>query len=255
MYFFSVRKTLVVLLCVAMPGWWNSGLRGQTASDSQSQSLTVAAQSEVRSQLFHLKPGNSFEVTGSSDDARFSVDLFVYNAEKELVGKDDPDSTEASFKWQPAVEGDYYVLARNSSDGSGTIRITVTARFGGTRGLSGTGTANANYATIKVFYATDRAVAGSDSRGPTYGGDPDATDQVHYGEVSVSIPRDHRMGELEGPSIWRLEFKEGRCHEVRDPAERGAGGRVRFYEGRVGPGGALAEKGNPGFCARIQHVV
>ncbi len=146
-------------------------------------------------------------MTGSSDDARFSVDLFVYNTDKELVGKDDPDSTEASFKWQPAVEGDYYVLARNTSDGAGTIHVAVTGGAGKTRGL-GTPTGGANYAMVKVFYATDRAVAGSDSRGPTYSGEPDASGQMHYGEVSVSIPRDHRMGELEGPSIWRLEFKQ-----------------------------------------------
>lgn len=244
MCFFSVRRMLVVLLWVAMPGWWTNGaLRGQTSgdaasqsqsqsaspspsegqgqvrgqnpspstnpspSDNQSQSLTVPAQSEVRSQLFHLKPGSGFEVTGNSDDARFSVDLFVYNSDKDLVGKDDPDSTEASFKWQPAVEGDYYVLARNTSDGSGTIHVAVTGWLGGARGLTPTPTVTANYAVIKVFYATDRAQAASDSRGPTYSGEPDANGQLHYGEVSVSIPRDHRIGELEGPSIWRLEFK------------------------------------------------
>jgi esterase/lipase superfamily enzyme len=185
-------------------------------SPNASQSLTVAAQSEVRSQLFHLKPGSGLEVTGSSDDARFSVDLFVYSSDKRLVGKDDPDSTEASFKWRPVAEGDYYVLARNTSDGSGTINITVTGGGSGagaknssrSRSIGGTGTATADFAMIKVFYATDRAVAGSDSKGPTFSGEPDANGQMHYGEVSVSIPRDHRMGELEGPSIWRLEFKE-----------------------------------------------
>lgn len=29
---------------------------------------------------------------------------------------------------------------------------------------------------------------------------------MEYGLCRVSIPRDHKMGELEGPSIWRLEF-------------------------------------------------
>ncbi|MEL7478918.1 MAG: alpha/beta hydrolase [Pseudomonadota bacterium] len=29
-----------------------------------------------------------------------------------------------------------------------------------------------------------------------------------YGSTEVSIPRDHRMGELESPSIWRLEINE-----------------------------------------------
>lgn len=31
---------------------------------------------------------------------------------------------------------------------------------------------------------------------------------VSYGTCDVSIPRDHRMGEVERPSIWKLEFRE-----------------------------------------------
>lgn len=241
MYCLSMNRRLAVLLCAAVAGgWMGGGLRGQTSglspsvspsaspsqsasvspsasaspSPSLSQSIKVAAQSEARSELIHLKAGNGIEVTGSSDDARFSVDLFVYNSDKELVGKDDPSSTEASFKWRAAAEGDYYVLARNASEGAGTINITVTAGngWGGkSRGLTppaATVAAGANYAGVNVYYATDRAVSGSDSRGPTYGPDPDPDGKLHYGMVGVSIPRDHRMGELEGPSILRLEFHE-----------------------------------------------
>jgi esterase/lipase superfamily enzyme len=225
MCFLSVRKIQAAVVCVLVLQWAAGGLQAQagseapspsaipgagqspTQSSSQEQTLAVAAQTEVRSQAFHLKPGSGLEVTGSSDDARFSVDLFVYNADKELVGKDDPDSSEASFKWQAVVEGDYYLLARNTTDGAGTIHVAVTGAEGRSRGI-GAPTTTPNYAMVKVFYATDRAVGAGDSRGPTYTGEPDPGGQIHYGEVSVSIPRDHRMGELEGPSIWRLEFKE-----------------------------------------------
>lgn len=215
MYRFSVRKTLVVLLCAAASFcWMGRSLQGQAADDRtrSEHSLNVAAQTEVRSELFHLKAGNGIEVTGSSSDPQFSVDLFVYNADKELVGKDNPDSTEPAFRWHAAVEGDYYVLARNTSAAAGTIKITESSAASAgrkTRGLGGpTAPATAGYAVVNIFYATDRGVTGSDSRGPTYGGDPDAGDQLHYGEVAISIPRDHRMGELEGPSILRLEFHE-----------------------------------------------
>ena len=219
--FVPERGKLVVLLCAAMA--WScagGGLRAQTSSDGtksqssdspKSQSLAVGPRSEVRSELLHLKPGDTIVVTGSSDDARFGVDLYVYSADKELVGKDDPDSTEPSFRWKPAVEGDYYVLARNEGEGSGTITIAVKAGWAGGKSRSltpGTATAAANYAGIDVFFATDRAVTGSDSRGPTFGGDPDANETLHFGKISVSIPRDHRMGELEGPSILRLEFHQ-----------------------------------------------
>jgi esterase/lipase superfamily enzyme len=35
-----------------------------------------------------------------------------------------------------------------------------------------------------------------------------------YGTCDVSIPRDHRPGELESPSIWRLEFREDPAKHV-----------------------------------------
>ena len=58
-------------------------------------------------------------------------------------------------------------------------------------------------AVERVFYATDR------KRGPSpplsFGGEPGAG--LSYGRSDVTIPRAHEMGEVEGPSIWRLEFQ------------------------------------------------
>lgn len=62
-----------------------------------------------------------------------------------------------------------------------------------------------NYATVEVFYATDRKPTGSQEANEAYGfqrGD------LQLGICRVSVPRDHRMGELESPSVWRLEFRE-----------------------------------------------
>ena len=61
------------------------------------------------------------------------------------------------------------------------------------------------HATIKVFYATDRARTGSDKADKFYGG---SRGLMEYGTTDVSIPRDHRMGSLESPSILKLEFYE-----------------------------------------------
>jgi esterase/lipase superfamily enzyme len=63
----------------------------------------------------------------------------------------------------------------------------------------------ANYATIRVFYATDRHRTASTRPDRVYGA---ARAEVSYGTCDVSIPRDHRMGELEAPSLWRLEVRE-----------------------------------------------
>lgn len=75
----------------------------------------------------------------------------------------------------------------------------VTARDGG---------ANENYAVVRVFYATDRQSTGDGAPGNFYGGDRQLDEALHFGTLDVSIPRDHRMGHIERPSIWRLEFRQ-----------------------------------------------
>lgn len=59
------------------------------------------------------------------------------------------------------------------------------------------------YAVVKVFYATDRENTGAKDPAQTYGGD---RGPLAFGVATVSIPRDHRLGALETPSIWRLEW-------------------------------------------------
>lgn len=59
------------------------------------------------------------------------------------------------------------------------------------------------YVVVKVFYATDRKNTGAKDPAETYGGD---RGPLTFGVATVSIPRDHRMGALETPSIWRLEW-------------------------------------------------
>jgi esterase/lipase superfamily enzyme len=74
----------------------------------------------------------------------------------------------------------------------------VTAKDGGSE----------NYAVVKVFYATDRQPTGDSAAGNFYGGDRQLDETLHFGTLDVSIPRDHRMGHIERPSIWRLEFRQ-----------------------------------------------
>ncbi len=76
------------------------------------------------------------------------------------------------------------------------------------------GTANPNVAPgaefhqVRVFYATDRKPAGE-----TFGGE--RGEGLRYGSVFVSVPRNHVIGAIEKPSIWRLEFSpDPRRHMV-----------------------------------------
>lgn len=63
----------------------------------------------------------------------------------------------------------------------------------------------AKYAVVRVYYATDRLGDTNLPPGQVFGG---RRGELSYGHCDVSIPRDHRMGELEQPSIWKLEWSE-----------------------------------------------
>ena len=62
-------------------------------------------------------------------------------------------------------------------------------------------TASGTHAAVKVFFATDRAEQKVDPRKIYYGQERAA---ISYGQAVVSIPRDHRMGQLERPAVWRF---------------------------------------------------
>ena len=57
------------------------------------------------------------------------------------------------------------------------------------------------HAVVKVFYATDRRELKVDTKKIYYGHERAA---MSYGQAVVSIPRDHRMGQLERPAVWRF---------------------------------------------------
>ena len=59
------------------------------------------------------------------------------------------------------------------------------------------------HALVQVFYATDRQPTGDDNPDDIYG--TKWSTKLEFGICDVSIPRDHLLGKLEGPSIWRLE--------------------------------------------------
>ena len=64
------------------------------------------------------------------------------------------------------------------------------------------------YALVRVFYATDRSPVPESGRVKTFGS---KRGTLSFGTCDVSIPRDHKVGELEAPSLlkfWRMDFHE-----------------------------------------------
>lgn len=66
-------------------------------------------------------------------------------------------------------------------------------------------TAPTNAEVVRVFFATDRAQTQAQfvDFGPKRG-----DGALKFGSFDVSIPRDHRMANIERPTMWKFEFSE-----------------------------------------------
>lgn len=64
---------------------------------------------------------------------------------------------------------------------------------------------NPDFVKLPIYFGTDRDYDKAADINDAFG-----TERSHlkYGIVNVSIPHDHRVGELESPSIWKFEFSE-----------------------------------------------
>jgi esterase/lipase superfamily enzyme len=60
------------------------------------------------------------------------------------------------------------------------------------------------YTVIPIFYGTDRAHKAMAGSAPSYGPE---RGELTYGVAEVSVPDDHRMGEIERPRWWKLQFR------------------------------------------------
>jgi esterase/lipase superfamily enzyme len=66
--------------------------------------------------------------------------------------------------------------------------------------------AKMGFTAVPVFYGTDRNATGDNTPARFYGNT--RGEQFRLGICIVSIPKDHRIGALESPTIWRLELQE-----------------------------------------------
>ena len=67
---------------------------------------------------------------------------------------------------------------------------------------------------VPVFFATDRQHLDTTSVKTYYGGKRNPTSQLEYGIAKVSIPENHRMGEVERPKWWKFEFWEDSSEHI-----------------------------------------
>jgi len=69
-----------------------------------------------------------------------------------------------------------------------------------------------NYAVLEIFFGTDRKFTGNSKNSSEIFGSNRG--ELTIGKCEVSIPRVHALGKLEGPSIWKLEFRNSADRHV-----------------------------------------
>lgn len=158
--------------------------------------LTIPAGKDARSQALAIRKNQILRIVFEGAP---TVQCYVHRlADKTLLARSTAEDREV-FQWPAAEAVEAYVLARNTGTEEARLRIEVAdGGPGEARGLTADG------AIIRVFFAADRSRTGNPD--DPLGTDPAADGELVYGAARVSIPRDHRMGELEGPSIFKLEF-------------------------------------------------
>lgn len=63
------------------------------------------------------------------------------------------------------------------------------------------------YATVRVMFATDRKYINSNKPDEIFGSTR-SKNVVTYGTCDVSMPRNHKLGELEKAAVWKFEYND-----------------------------------------------
>lgn len=122
--------------------------------------------------------------------------------EPAMSGAPAPEEPPPGMVEPPAAAKPPPKMARPKNGGGGYEEEAPVAANGGEE---------EDYAVVRVLYATDRNHVADAKPAEAFGG---ARAALSYGYCEVSIPREHRLGELEAPSIWRLEFREDPARHV-----------------------------------------
>ena len=167
----------------------------------------------AKSDPFTLQAGDILRVTGkTSGGSGFVIAPSIYRvkgAVPDLVSIDDPEVVTPAFEWTVNQDGEYYVSVQNASAVPGVYRAVV---IHGSK--AGNAIPDPSLATVKLFYATNRQAATNALASPYFTGQPAAEGPLSMGSCLVTIPRDHQMGEVEGPSIFKLEFTKDAAKHV-----------------------------------------
>ncbi|RNC86719.1 MAG: alpha/beta hydrolase [Winogradskyella sp.] len=172
---------------------------------------------------------NSFNqencLTNTSDYSKFQ--LVVLDEDVSINDLDINVSVNGNVQNFNAIEAfnafdfKFWLLTNNGFDSGNNLIILIRYSVGGTvsnetiticlQRVSVTDdndrgdTKSPDYVTLDVYFGTDRNDTKNTTLNKRFGV---KRSSLKYGIVEVSIPHDHRVGEIESPSIWKFEFSE-----------------------------------------------
>jgi esterase/lipase superfamily enzyme len=187
-----VYRATAALLSILLLVLQTHRVHGQTAAVR----VPVAAGATVKSPPIILMAASAVVVRVADADSTGSpfIRVFIHATDGTLVASDDPEQSSEVATFSLAA-GSYYAIFRNTGDAAAILTVETERTRGAPR--------HAELAVVRIFYATDRERLGTTNI--SYGREP--AGMLSYGHADVTLPRAaHQMGELEGPSIWRLEF-------------------------------------------------
>jgi esterase/lipase superfamily enzyme len=183
----------------------SSPINGQSPSPDPIR-LTLLAFGVARVPVVNVRAGETVTIRPARLGELIPA-IFVYDEMHALVAKNDETRGSGVFEWTSPRETSLQIVIYSNGNQSLDYTIEVLPPAP-TRAE----TTTPSHAVMRVLFATDRRV---ETRRPlAFAADPADGNQISYGTCFVSVPRDHQMGNLEGPSIWRLEFRPDPEHHV-----------------------------------------
>lgn len=187
-----------------LEGWYTTRAAPDVLSNSQAQPWV-----EIFKSRFDEAP-TSYSATG------YSATLVIVDAVTRLATDRAPVTRSGVRDYVQRTNLKNTPQGPISFDKNGDLKAhTVSLYQIAEQGLKFVGTSESTtrptYTVVRVFYGTDRRRS-TGAQPVGYG--TDRAQAVDLGFCDVSIPRDHRMGSLEAPSILRLEFREDPAKHV-----------------------------------------
>jgi esterase/lipase superfamily enzyme len=182
------------VVCTKIDGWNGWILAWHLEFDSEKPGLPTV----VLSAISPSSPSEPTSITG----AGFTRFGFGFVEETE---PSEPEGTRDLPPYEPPAPPPPPSIAPPTSGGAG-IPLGTRDLPTDAPPLAAPPERDPNLSYVRVFYSTDREQLAQASERLEYGPGRSQAGELHYGECAISIPKTHKLGKLESPSILRLEF-------------------------------------------------